>query len=235
MLDDRFSFTLQLLRAKDSAATAINYTMNTESNIQSLEVVTVVEGQIFASTEAAARAFLDTFLTSQTLSGKRTQFSRTPEYKQGPKVGGADQASVFIGLKFKDVYVSLFTGVIGILESEVTEDIQYSGPRNIEKGVPDGNSIIQQVGIIAGRRTVNCRCLSTTATAAQAWIRTIRLALLASTGTTVQAYEEPPHVSTRYTFLPQITGVVNGVDVNVKAYEINAAFSEILPDYGFNA
>ena len=38
---------------------------------------------------------------------------------------------------------------------------------------------------------------------------------------------------TVHAFLPQIAGVPVGAGANVKLYEIDATFSEILPDYGF--
>ena len=232
-LDDRYTFSLQLLRAKDITQTAINYSLATACNVQALEVTTVIEGTIYASTEAVARAFLDTFLGTQALPGKRTAYDRVPEYRQGPAIGGSAPTSVFLAIKFRDTYLSLLTGVAGILQTEVTEAVQYSGTRNIEKGLPTGNSIIQQVGIVAGRRTVTCKAVSTTPTAAQAWIRTIRNALLLSAQSTPGAYEEPARVQTQYLFLPQISGVVTGANVNVKLYEVTGTFSEILPDYGF--
>ena len=182
---------------------------------------------------AGERAFLDTFLGTQALPGKRTAYDRVPEYRQGPAIGGSAPTSVFLAIKFRDTYLSLLTGVAGILQTEVTEAVQYSGTRNIEKGLPTGNSIIQQVGIVAGRRTVTCKAVSTTPTAAQAWIRTIRNALLLSAQSTPGAYEEPARVQTQYLFLPQISGVVTGANVNVKLYEVTGTFSEILPDYGF--
>lgn len=232
-LDDRFTFQLQLLWPNGN--TAIAYTITPQASIQLLEVRTLVEGTVYASSQTVALAFLSSFMASQALPGALVESATTPETKQGPAVGGSTPASVFVGMKFRYVYVSLYTGYAGILESEVVQEIVYSGNRNIEKGIPVGNSIIQQVGINAGRQTVTARCVATTATAAQAWIRTIRTALLFSQNASgVQAYEDPARVKTGFTFLPQVAGVVTGETPNVKLYEVTGVFSEILPDYGFN-
>lgn len=234
-LDDKLTFSLQILMPKSTDNTSIEYTLTTSANIQTLEVATVVEGTIYASNETVARAFLSSFLPTQTLPGALTSSNAVPEYKQAAGVSGSGTQSVFVSLKFRNVYVSIYSGFAGILESEVVQDIQYSGTRNVVKGIPVGTSIVQQVGTVEARNIVTARCVATTGAAAQAWIRTIRKGLLysAQTGTGVQAYEEPPRVKTNFTFLPQVAGVVSGTGINVKLYEVSGNFSEIIPDYGF--
>lgn len=233
-LDDRYSFSLQLLLTKSSGSTAITYTLGTATDVQQLEIRTIIEGTVFGPSQLVAQAFLTTFLGTQTLPGNLIENLVTPEFKQGPATGGGVPATVFVSMKFRYVYVSLYTGFVGIIQSEVVQDIQYSGNRNLEMGLPVGNSIIQQLGIVAGRQTVTARAISTTAAAAEAWVRTIRAALLnAANGSGVQAYEEPAQVKTDYTFLPLVTGIVTGGTANVKLYEVTGTFREILPDYGF--
>jgi hypothetical protein len=127
--------------------------------------------------------------------------------------------------------------VQGILESEVTEDLVYSGTRLIEKPIPDGISIIQEVGTTCGQHTVSARCVSTTPTAAQAWVRTIRTALLyslSSSPSAPEAYEQPQRIKQGYQFLPQIAGVPVGSGVNVNLYEVAADFAELVPELGFS-
>src|SRR5207245_10690242 len=89
--------------------------------------------------------------------GKKTDSSRTLEHQRGPSVNGAATPEILVALQFAESYVALLTGVAGILECEVTEQLQYSGDRIVEKPIPDGVSIMQKVGIVPGRRVVTAR------------------------------------------------------------------------------
>jgi hypothetical protein len=233
-LDDRFSFSLQVFRAKNANQTSIAYTSVPDSNLQTNETTTTVSGTVWAASQVVAEAFLQTVLTTLVPGGALVRSSRTPQLKRGPLVGGsATSGDVFESLGFMVVYVSALAGATGILESEVTQDLVYSGTRQIEKPIPDGLSIIQQAGITCGRNTVTARCVSTTPTAAQAWARTIRTALLLSVTAPGTAYENPPQIRTGYQFLPQIAGVPVGAGTNVKLYELTAMFSELVPELVF--
>ena len=190
---------------------------------------------MYCATQTEAEAFLQTTLAGLNLTGKVTNNARTPHTRSGPQITSAGAGSVFESMDFSVTYISLFTGVTGILECEVTEDVLYSGNRNVEKMIPDGPSIIQQAGTTLGARAVSARCRATTRSAADAWVRTMRTALLASqNGSGVQAYEDPARVSTRYGFLPQTAGVVNGGGANVTVYETSATFSERIPQLVFS-
>jgi hypothetical protein len=169
------------------------------------------------------------------VTGKMVANPRTLHTRQAAQTGGGGTVAVFESMDFSVSYISLFTGVAGILETEVNEELQYSGQRNVEKPIPDGPSIIQQCGTTVGVRTVTARCRATTKTAADAWVRGIRTALLASlNGSGVQAYEDPPRIGTRYGFLPQIAGVPMGGGANVTIYEVAGTFSERIPELGFS-
>jgi len=79
---------------------------------------------------------------------------------------------------------------------------------------------------------VTARCLSTTSTAGDAWVRTVRRALLASANGQAGAYETPAQIRTNYSALPQ-TALNVATFSNVKLYELNATFSEIIPQLTF--
>ena len=232
--DDRFTFSLQLFRSKTAASIA--YTTEPQSNLQSNDTTTTIRGTVWAGTQTAAEALLQTVLAAVAPSGALTMSTRNARLKRGPVAGtGVTSGDIFEAMDFAVTYVSALTGASGILESEVSEEFIYSGMRNIEKMIPDGISIIQQAGITCGRHTITARCVSTTPTAAQAWIRTIRTGLLQSltTGNPNNAVENPPRVRTGYQFLPQIAGVPVGTGANVKLFEVNAEFSELVPELAF--
>jgi len=124
--------------------------------------------------------------------------------------------------------------VAGILLTECSEDLVYSGARQVEKPIPDGPSIIQQCGTTCGRRTISCRAVGTTETATLAWVKGIRTALLASVTNPTTAFEMPPNIKTGFSFLPQIAGVPRGTGANVKLYETTGMFSELVPELAFS-
>ena len=230
-MDDRFTFSLQVFRGKTSGS--ISYTTEAESNFQSSDTTTTIRGTVWAADQVAAEAYLVAVLTGLApAGGKRGRSSRSARNRAGAVVGGTDSGPVFEAMEFAESYTSALTGVAGILESEVAMDVTYSGVRQIEKMIPDGVSIIQQAGITSGRRVVTARCLSTTSTAGDAWVRTVRRALLASANGQAGAYETPAQIRTNYSALPQ-TALNVATFSNVKLYELNATFSEIIPQLTF--
>jgi hypothetical protein len=230
--DERFAFSFQVLRAK--TATSMSYTIEPHSDLQTLEKKTVVRGTIRAASKDAANAFLDQFLNGLGDLGKKLESDRPVEYQRGPAVNGTGNPEVFIALHFTETFIALLTGVSGILECEVTEQIQYSGDRIVEKPIPDGVSIMQKVGIVPGRRVVNARAVATTETAALTWVKKMRTQLLTGTGANAEKYEAPPQVSTTFRFLPQTDGTPRGNGANVRLYECQGTFTETLPEYGYN-
>jgi hypothetical protein len=228
--DDRFPFSFQVLRPK--TATSMQYTVEPAANLQTLELTTVVRGTIRAASAAVAAAFLDSFLGTLGDLGKKVSSSRPAEYQRGPKVQGQGTVEVFTGLHFTENFVGRLTGVNGILDCEVTEDVQYSGDRLVEKAIPDGVSIIQRCGTVAGRRSVSARAVATTETAARNWVLKMRTQLLTGSGLpSAEQYEAPPRVSTVFRFLPQTDGTPRGNGANVRLFECQGTFGEVLPDY----
>jgi hypothetical protein len=231
-LDERFSFSFQVLRAK--SATSMAYSIEPHSDLQTLEKKTVVRGTVRAASKDVANAFLDQFLSGLGDLGKKVESDRPAEYQRGPAVNGTGNPEVFVALHFTETFIALLTGTTGILECEVTEQIQYSGDRIVEKPIPDGVSIMQKVGIVPGRRVVNARAVATTETAALTWVKKMRMQLLTGAGANSEKYEAPPQVSTTFRFLPQTDGTPRGAGANVRLYECQGTFSETLPDYGFS-
>jgi hypothetical protein len=230
-VDDRFTFSLQVLHSKTQ--TSMAYTIKPAANLQTLELTTQISGTVRAASEDIANAYADAFIESLGDLGKQLSSERAPEYQQADITGGT--AQVFIALHFTETFVDLLTGMVnGILECEVTEEVQYSGDRLVAKAIPDGPSIIQQCGTVPGRRVVTARAVGTTETSANAWVKSMRTQLLTGDGVVGDPqYEEPQRITTVFRFLPQTEGVPRGDGANVRLYECNGVFSEILPSYGF--
>lgn len=234
-LDQRYEFRLVLLRPKVAGNPTIQYDVQTSPSFTTRELTTTVSGRVWASTQVEAEAFLQTVLTGLNLTGgKLVSSPRTPHYRRGPVAGGAGTGTVFESMDFSATYSSLFTGIAGILMTEATEDILYSGNRNIEKMIPNGPSVVQQMGTTMGMHVVTARCVATTASAAAAWVRGIRAALLYSlNNVNLPAYEDPVRIATSFKFLPQVAGIVVGDSANVQVYEVTATFSEKVPELVF--
>lgn len=231
-VDDRFTFSLQVLQAKTS--TSMAYTIKPTANLQTLELTTQISGTVRAASEDIANAYVDAFIESLGDLGKQLSSDRPAEYQQAQSGGGT--AQVFIALHFTETYVDLLTGMVnGILECEVTEEVQYSGNRLVTKAIPDGPAIIQSCGTAPGRRVVTARAVGTTESSANSWVKSMRTQLLTGDGVPNDPqYEEPQRVTTIYRFLPQTEGVPTGEGANVRLYECTGVFSEILPSYGFD-
>lgn len=223
-LEERFAFSFQVLRPKETIS--VQYSVEPLSNFQTMELITVVTGTVRASTKAIAESFLETLLGAMTL-GKRVESSRPAEYRQGPKVTGSGTVEVFEGLRFTERYLQLLTGLNGLIEVEVTEDVVYSGDRLQEKPLPDGVSIIQRCGIVPARRSVSARAVATTESVARTWVKKQRDNLLSDAAT---RYENPAQITTKFAFLPQTDGVARGTGANPRLYEAVGMFSELLPE-----
>jgi len=225
-LDEQYRFSFQVLRPRGSAV-SMEYELSPESNLQALEKRTTVKGTIRASSLTVAQAYLNSFMAGQQL-GKLLTSTTAGQYRRGPLPNGTI-SEIFVGLQFTQVWVDLLTGMVnGLLECEVTEEVQYTGDRLVVKGIPDGVSIVQRCGTAPGGRTVTARCVATTETSALAWVKRKQSELLDGT------YAEPPRLTTVYRFLPQTDGVTTGTGANVKLFEVSAQYREVLVDYAYS-
>jgi hypothetical protein len=221
-LDERYAFSFQVLRPRGT--TSLEYELGVESSLQTLEKRSTVREIVRAAPEAVAQSYLDSFVGGMEL-GKKLTTQRLAEYRRVPKPG-TGTAEVFLGLRFTEVWLDLLTGVSGILECEVAEEVRHSGARLVARPIPDGPSVVQNCGTAHGSRTVTAQCVATAETAGRNWVRAKREELLEGD------YEEPPRVGTVFRWLPQTDGVVRGVEANVKLFEITGQYTEVLPDYG---
>lgn len=233
-LDERYDFNLVILLPKATGKTSIRYDLQTTPDFRTLELTSTLQGTVWASSQTEGEALIQSTLVGLALAGKLIANPRTPHFRAGPATTGGAPVQVFESMDFTVTLVGLFTGLSGILISECAEEFLFSGNRNIEKPIPDGVSILQQCGITLGVHTITARCVATTAAAANAWVRTIRAALMQSLNGNASALEDPPRISQRYAFLPQIAGVPTGTNANVTVVEVSATFSEKIPQLVFS-
>ena len=232
-LDQVFTFSFQVLRPM--GLTSMEYTMQVEANLQTLDKRTVVKGMVRSADLATAKAYLASYTGGLKL-GKLLTSTTEAEFRRGPQprplTGGGLMTEIFIGLHFAQSWLDLLTGgdgaVSGILECEITEDVVYSGDRLVVKPIPDGVSLVQRCGTREGHRTVTARVVATTETSATAWVKRKQTELMDG------PYLEPPRVSTVYRFLPQTDGIAEGTGANVKLFEVTGQFNEILPDHAYS-
>lgn len=229
--DDRFgfSFTVHIDKATDEIA--MEYRLTPSLNFLTLEKITSVRGTVYAASKAAAETFLDSFLNTLAL-GSRINSERGEINQTGPKVTGLVKAKAFMGFEFNETYSDRLTGQAGILECDVTEQLQYSGTRWVIKPLPDAPSIVQNCGVQEGRRVVTGNVTAATESACLAWAKKCRTLLLTG-GASGDKFEEPPQISTRRRFVPRVDGTPAGNGANVRIFESQFTFSEILPDLPF--
>lgn len=223
--DDRFVFSFTVFRPK--TATTCQFALEPTTNFVTLDVTTQVRGTVYAADEVTAGAFVDNLLSTLALAGVQVLSQRSPRFDEGPTVDGVT-LQLFKSLEFTETFVGKLTGQAGVLESEITSDIQYSGNRWIEREIPDGVSVMQNCGTASGRRTVTVNCKAVDEASVQQYIRKVRALFI--TG----PYELPPRVNLNYIFLPLSEGVATGTGANVKIFIGQAVFVEVLPDFGFS-
>lgn len=222
--DGRFDFSLTVHLDKAVSETSISYQLNPKSNLQTLEKITTVSGTVYAATQAAAEAFLATFLASLSIGTRFGESSRTIQGQQGAKAVGEDKVTAFVQLDFSDTFIAILTGLAGVLETDVTEDIQYSGNRVIEQPLPDGPSVIQVCGLTMAVRTVTGTVSATTEAGARNYARSIRTAMISA------GVEHPPRESVNFKFLPQTSGVPRGAGANARLYVCSFTYAESIAD-----
>jgi hypothetical protein len=224
---DRYAFSLTVFTAKAPGESALEYSITSQTNLQTLEHTSVVAGQVFAANETLAGQFLDAYLATLELGVRTGQPMRKTAFRHGAAVTGSAPVTAFTGLEFSETYVKPLTGMDGILECEVTEQLRYSGNRVVEKPIPGGISLFQITGITPGQRVVTGRVRATTETACLTWAQKCRALLLTAAAT----YEEAPQVTTTFKFLPQTDGTARGDGANVVCFECSFQFQEWLAEH----
>jgi hypothetical protein len=126
---------------------------------------------------------------------------------------------------FSAQYVAGIDGGDSILEAQMTESVEYAGTRWVEQPLPDGPSLMQNRGVLAGRRTASGSVTAGSREAAENWAKGNRALLFAQRQNPPSpGFEQPPRLDMESAYLPR-TGTA------VRVYRLNFTFAETLPDY----
>lgn len=226
---DRYAFSFSVFIAKGAGETSMRYDIANQTNLQTLENLSTVSGQVYASSEAIATEFLNSFLGGLSLGTRHGTATRKAMYQTGGAVTGSGKVTAFMGYEFSESYMQKLTGLNGILECEVTEQVRYSGKRLVEKPIPGSVSLFQDTGTTPGQRIVTGRVKAATETACLIWAKKCRTLLITAAG----QYEEAPVITKAHRFLPQTDGTVSGTGANVLCFEVSFEFKEFLPEFPF--
>jgi hypothetical protein len=230
----RLDFRLEVFKPKAANATTFRYEIDTAKEWTTLSQTISVQGTAFGSDRAAVLAAVEGFTSTLGLSldgRKPTRTQRTESF--GKEASG----TTLFQVAFSDVYVTELTGVAGILECSVTEEVQYSGTRWVVQDVPrnavgtGGVSIVQDCGVDAGRRTVRGSAVAATLGTAKEWASAQKSLLTGDAD--AKSYPVPEQLTVDYEFSPLLAGVVSGIGANVKMVRVAFTYGEILPNYPY--
>lgn len=227
-LDQRFGFSFTVHRIK-GASGAMNYSIRPRQNILANELRTNVSGVVYAASEDAARAYLAVYTATLNLGSLVEQDPGSVNYQKADTAAGENTAA-FLSLEFNQTYVQVLSGTAAVLESECTEEVLYSGVRNVEKAIPDNVSVIQNVGTTCGQVTINAMAKGTTEAAARAYVVKC-MGLLRTSGN----YNQPPRIQTRFQLLELASDTPRAAGARVKIFVVTGTFAQLVPNLPFVA
>lgn len=203
----RFEFNFAMHSAKASGAHRARYEIDVTQDWVAREKLTTVRGEAYGNNASNTEAWLALLLGELNLGTVRSE-RRTTRHERGPNED-KDEIDVVTALSFEASYVAALSGPAAILQCELTEEIECSGPRVVPQPTAASNDVIQLLpSIQSGRRTVSGTVTATDETTALEWIKRQRVLPLPSGFATggVRA-AQPPRVS----FEPQWVALVDGV------------------------
>lgn len=232
----RLEFRLSVFKRRAAGKQSFRYVLDTAKDWLNLLQTTTVSGTCWAATEAEARAAVTAHLGTLQLGTPRA--SRTGAELMQWKPSESFERE-FGKLDFEEVFDSRITGEGGIIECEVSEEVEYSSTRWVEQPLPrdanggGGISIMQDAGVTPGRRTARGMVKAATAGIAHAWAAKQRVAFLTGDDDD-NSFETAPSLSMSYAFVPRVEGVVSGAGENVRIVTLNFSYGELLPNYAYS-
>lgn len=127
---------------------------------------------------------------------------------------------------FTGTYERVMSAENKVLYCRISIRNRHSGKRWVAQGIPDGRSIMQDCGIVEGKRVVTGEVVAITEAAADTWISQQHAHI---TG----PYEDPPEIASDYDFIPGLAGVVAGDGKNWALVAKSFTFAETLPDFDY--
>lgn len=245
----RLEFQFQVQRTKTNYG--MNYSITVTRDFLTCEMATHLRGSIYGPTYAAASNVLDSFLTLELDFGVaplRDERTQDMNWKSDGPSDAQDSTppGLFVKLDFDLSYSERLTGVNGLLEFRLTEEIQYSGtrwtvqplpfagtpPANFnpaDPGALGGVSVVQPTGLEAGSRTVRGSVTGATRAVCTTWAKDKRTMLTGDLDSV--KYPQPEKWDWDFEIVPRTQGLITGTNPDVKIHRLNFTFAEILPHY----
>ncbi len=235
----RLEFSFSVFKAKAVGSLAIRYSLNVTRDFLAAEKTTLLRGSVFAATSAAADTALTGFL-GELAPGTAIRDVRTEDREWLSGGPSEETPGLFVKLDFDLTYVARLTGVSGLLEFRLTEEVQYSGTRWAVQPLPftedpptgwnpnnppstsGGVAIVQPTGIEPGGRTVRGSVTAATRAACETWAKAQRALLTGS-------YPQPEKWDWDFEIVPRTQGLITGANPDVRLHRLTFTFSEILP------
>ena len=241
-----FQFSFAVFRPKAAGSVALRYEQEVETDYVRRTVTTRYAGTVWANTEADADTCINGLLPAGTswLSRER----RAEHGKFWARITDANTAipnpdpetgkpGYLYQVGFSASCVARLTGINCLIEVELTDEYEHSGPRLVVHPTAFGRDVVQVCGYVSGRRTIRGSAVATTEAIAVEWCRTQwDLAFCAQIGMVPSTrYRHPPRFAVRSTWVPlQASPTARGVGANVAAYQASFDYSDILPDFDAN-
>lgn len=224
----KLDFNFQIYQTKPAGRVAFRYGINVRRDFLALKLETHIKGSIFAFNRPAANAALANLLKG--VSGAQVMEELNEDREYMSDLASNSTSDVFMKLDFDEAYEDRLTGITGVLEMTLSQQVKYSGTRWIPQPLPfdangtGGLTVVQPSGIQEGGQTIRGSVTAPDQATAIAWAKIQRTLL-------VGTYPQPEEWDWDYEFVPRIQGVVKGANPNVRLYKLNFTFGEILPNY----
>jgi len=224
----KLDFNFQLYQSKPTGRVAYRYGISVRRDFLALKLETHIKGSVFAFNRTAANAALANLLSGLSGSPVMEELNEDREYMSD--LASNATSDVFLKLDFDEAYEDRLTGITGVLEMNLSQQIKYSGTRWIPQPLPfdangsGGYTVVQPSGIQEGGQTIRGSVTAPDQATAIAWAKAQRSLL-------VGTYPQPEEWDWDYEFVPRIQGIVKGANPNVRLYKLTFMFAEILPNY----
>lgn len=248
------TFSFVVVRPKTSSQVAVKYAQQTTADYESLLTHTSLSGQVQADSLATANAVITALLPGGIQPKRREvtedlgQFWGASPYSS--KVPSA--APAVYGYSFNVTWEAALTSYSGLVEANVTEELEHSGANWVTHRTAFGRPVVQQCGYTPAGRTVRAEATCAVEATAITWCkRAWRLAYggwvdnapagnpgstsdgsdrwVRKNGSTITGYLNPPKFSGRAVF-PKFTTTPSARGTpNANLFTISMSASEIVP------
>lgn len=238
------TFSLTLFIPKSSSRVALRYEQRTVSDYIRRVTEVRYSGTVWVDSSVTGQAVIDALLPpskhwlTKEVGEERGKFFRswTDETDNQPATDPEeDKPGYLYQMTFSAGYTERLTGDNALIEVELTDEYQHSGPRFVVRPTAFGRDVIQACGYASGTRTIRGSAVATTEAIAAAWCRTqYNLSWSAALGisTAPTAYSHPPRFTTQPTWVQlEDAPTARGESSNVAAWRVSFEYTCVMPDF----